>query len=77
MKNLPIGVARPVCRGGSRGGDLILQMEPWLGFWRGAGGQCAGMNESTGSVRLGRRPYLFAQGTCSNGHMTSRRQLLH
>jgi hypothetical protein len=51
MKNLPIGVAGPVHRGGS---GLILQTEPWLGFGRGAGGQCVGTNESIGNVRLGR-----------------------
>jgi hypothetical protein len=32
----PIGVVRPVHRGG---GGFILQMRPWLGFRRGAGGQ--------------------------------------
>jgi hypothetical protein len=45
MKNLPIGVVGPVHRGGGGGGGLILQMEPWLGFRRGAGGQCEGTNE--------------------------------
>jgi hypothetical protein len=60
-------VARPVHRGGD---DLILQTEQGLGFRRGAGGRCAGMNESTCSVWLGRHPYLFAQGTCRNGHLS-------
>jgi hypothetical protein len=69
-KNLPIGVAGPIPRRGGGGGNLILQMEPWLGFRRGAGGRWAGMNESTGSVWLGRCPYLFAQGTYSNGQMS-------
>jgi hypothetical protein len=41
-KNLPIGVVR---LGHGGGGDLILQMEPWLGFRRGAGGWCAATNE--------------------------------
>jgi hypothetical protein len=27
------------------GGVLILQMEPWLGFRRGAGRRCASMND--------------------------------
>jgi hypothetical protein len=50
-----------------RGGDgLILQTKPWLEFRSGAGGRCAGTNESTGSVWLGRCSYIFAQGTCSN-----------
>jgi hypothetical protein len=69
-KNLPIGVAGPIPRRGGGGGNLILQMEPWLGFRRGAGGRWADMNESTGSVWLGRCPYLFAQGTYSNGQMS-------
>jgi hypothetical protein len=42
MKNLAIGVAGPFHHGG---GGLILQMESWLVFRRGAGGWCAGMNE--------------------------------
>jgi hypothetical protein len=37
-KKLPISVAGPVHRGGGGGGSLILQMRPWLGFMRGAGG---------------------------------------
>jgi hypothetical protein len=45
MKNLPIGVVGPVHRRGDGGGGLILQMEPWLGFRRGAGGWCVGTNE--------------------------------
>jgi hypothetical protein len=45
MRNLPIGAARLICRGGSGGGSLILWMKPWLGFRRGVGGHCAGMNE--------------------------------
>jgi hypothetical protein len=43
-KNLPIGVAGPVRHGGDRGGGLILQIDPWLGFRRGAGGRVR-MNE--------------------------------
>jgi hypothetical protein len=38
VKNLPIGVAGAVRRGGSGGRNLTLQMRPWLGFRRGAGG---------------------------------------
>jgi hypothetical protein len=68
---LPIGVPKLVHRGG---GDLILPTEPWLGFRRGVGGQCAGMNESMNSVWLGRCPYLFAQETCSNGQMSHRQE---
>jgi hypothetical protein len=63
-KNLLIGVTGPVRRGCS---SLILQTEPRLGFRRGAGGWCVGTNESMGNAWLGRCPYLFAQGTCSNG----------
>jgi hypothetical protein len=43
---------------------------PWLGFRIGAGGRWVGTNESTVSVWLGRCPYLFAQGTSSNGQMS-------
>jgi hypothetical protein len=39
VKNLPIGVARPVHQGGGRGGSLILQTRPWIGFRRGASGR--------------------------------------
>jgi hypothetical protein len=62
----PIGVTRPVCHGGGRGGGFVLQMETSVGFRRGAGGRCVGTNESMGSVWLEKCPYLFAQGTYSN-----------
>jgi hypothetical protein len=45
MKNLPIGVGGLVHHGGSGGGGMILEMEPWLGFRRGVGGWCVGTNE--------------------------------
>jgi hypothetical protein len=67
MKNLQIGMAGPVLW---RGGGSILQTKPWLEFRRGPAGRCAATNEWTACVRLGRCPYLFAQGTCSNRKMT-------
>jgi hypothetical protein len=39
MKNIPIGVARPLLRGGDGGRGLILHMRLWLGFRRGVGGR--------------------------------------
>jgi hypothetical protein len=44
-KNLALGMARPGHGSGAEGSGLILQMEPWLGFRRGASGQCAAMNK--------------------------------
>jgi hypothetical protein len=44
-KNLPIGMVKLGRGVGGRGSALIVQTEPWLGFRRGAGGQCATMNE--------------------------------
>jgi hypothetical protein len=75
-KNLTAGMVRLVRRRGGRGGDLILQTKPWLGFRRGDDGWCVGTNEWMGSVRLGRWPYMFTQGTWRNGQMTSPRPLL-
>jgi hypothetical protein len=44
VKNLPIGMAGPVHRGGGGDGSLTLQTRPWLGCRRGADGRVR-MNE--------------------------------